>query len=404
MPGIDWNTYSGNNELDEQFLEIVGSNGLEQLVDFNTRKDATLDLIFTDQPGICQQVIPVMGLSKSDHQTAAEIDLDIQPIRRRASNLQDFGRTKIKDMRGYFASVKWDLTFVGDIDKWYDNFCDVYNDAVKKFVPVKSRRKLKLPWEISSEMKAWRKRKAKLWRLYNASKLNVHWKEYIRVCESERTVHVEARAKYELQLVGRLTKDCKPFFKYARNTMKSREAVSMVKTEDGVVLEKLEDAADAINTFFASVGKEEDMTVPIETSELTWANEEINEVRISEEEVALALRNLKASKSSGPDDVHPGLLKKCAAQLAYPIFRIFDKSINDRVIPGKWKIANIVPLRKEPRSIKVCDHRPISLTSVVSKVLERIIWKRIMKFMHDTKWFTKIQFGKEHSCQPATIS
>ncbi|KAK0148776.1 putative RNA-directed DNA polymerase from transposon X-element [Merluccius polli] len=78
-------------------------------------------------------------------------------------------------------------------------------------------------------------------------------------------------------------------------------------------------------------------------------------------------------KSPGPDNICGNTLKHCAEQLA-PVFTdIFNSSLNLCTVPILWKTSTIVPVPKLPRPTESNDFRPIALTSLVMKCLERLV-------------------------------
>jgi len=83
--------------------------------------------------------------------------------------------------------------------------------------------------------------------------------------------------------------------------------------------------------------------------------------------------DLKASKSPGPDGIHPRVLKELVCELAEPITMIFKSSIETVRLPQCWKIANITPVFKKGDKRDPSNYRPISLTCIVSKILEKIV-------------------------------
>ena len=66
-------------------------------------------------------------------------------------------------------------------------------------------------------------------------------------------------------------------------------------------------------------------------------------------------------------------LGECEKELSVPLAAILPKSIADAKIPLEWKKANVVPIHKKSDRSKVDNYRPVSLTSLVCKVLESII-------------------------------
>ena len=78
-------------------------------------------------------------------------------------------------------------------------------------------------------------------------------------------------------------------------------------------------------------------------------------------------------KAAGPDSVSPAVLKHCANQLA-PVFTyIFNASLELCHVPACFKASTIIPIPKRAKVTGLNDYRPVALTSVVMKVLERLV-------------------------------
>ena len=60
-----------------------------------------------------------------------------------------------------------------------------------------------------------------------------------------------------------------------------------------------------------------------------------------------ALKSLNVSKSPGPDEIHPRILKELSLELSKPLTMLFNKSIHDGKIPDKWKVAEVRPIFKK---------------------------------------------------------
>ena len=72
-------------------------------------------------------------------------------------------------------------------------------------------------------------------------------------------------------------------------------------------------------------------------------NNILQNVIFTENDVREKLKRLKEDKDCGPDGIHPKLLKECAEIIAKPLYLIFSKSLESRVVPTDWKLANISP-------------------------------------------------------------
>ena len=102
----------------------------------------------------------------------------------------------------------------------------------------------------------------------------------------------------------------------------------------------------------------------------------------SEQEVLDALYYLEAS---GIDNIPP------ASALFLPIHHLFKFSLNSRTIPTEWKLHKIISVFKCGDKTSVNNNHPISLLCVTFKVLERLIYNKII--MSVSKSITKHQFG-----------
>ena len=93
------------------------------------------------------------------------------------------------------------------------------------------------------------------------------------------------------------------------------------------------------------------------------------------------------------DQVHPKVLKICADSLAIPLTKLFTKSLETGKVPTSWKEAKVTPIFKKGNKKQACNYRPVSLTSVVCKLLERLIRTRIMKHIDVNDLLTDNQYG-----------
>lgn len=110
-------------------------------------------------------------------------------------------------------------------------------------------------------------------------------------------------------------------------------------------------------------------------------NEFITSVEIIPEKVLKQLKNLNISKSCGPDNCHPFFLKECAEELHRPLSVIFQKSLSSGLVPEDWKKANITCIFKKGSKSDPGNYRPVSLTSVICKLLERNVREEVVNHL-----------------------
>ena len=81
------------------------------------------------------------------------------------------------------------------------------------------------------------------------------------------------------------------------------------------------------------------------------------------------------------DGIHEKALKELAEILANPLTIIFNTSIQTGIVPDLWKIGNITALFKKGDKSNPGNYRPVSLTSAVGKLMEKIVRKVMVKYM-----------------------
>ena len=113
-------------------------------------------------------------------------------------------------------------------------------------------------------------------------------------------------------------------------------------------------------------------------------------VRITKDMVKRELRNLNPSKAFGPDEIHPKLL---IDHLCEPITILMNKSLDEGYLPMDWKTAHISPIYKKGDKSTPANYRPVSLTSIICKMMESILRKSIMNHLECENLLSTMQHG-----------
>ena len=138
-----------------------------------------------------------------------------------------------------------------------------------------------------------------------------------------------------------------------------------------------EGKANALNNQFVSVFTNEDHSpLPFISTEPT-TDPAISQIIVNVEGVFNLLSKIESNKAAGPDEIPPRLLKEMAYQMAPLLTFIFQLSLDQGQLPQDWKSANIIPIYKKENKSDPANYRPISLTSICSKILEHIIYSSI---------------------------
>ncbi len=98
-------------------------------------------------------------------------------------------------------------------------------------------------------------------------------------------------------------------------------------------------------------------------------------------------------KSSGPNELHPKILKILAPFIAKPLAHLFNLSLVTGKVPNVWRTATVCPIFKKGSREIPGNYRPVSLTSFVCKMLESILKQSIMHHLQRTEAIPKSQHG-----------
>ena len=91
---------------------------------------------------------------------------------------------------------------------------------------------------------------------------------------------------------------------------------------------------------------------------------------ITTEDVRHHLQQMNPHKSPSPDWVHPLVIEELADTFAVPLATLFDVSLRSGVLPMAWKTTVVCPMYKSGGRRAPGDYRPVSLTSVVGKLMK----------------------------------
>jgi len=103
---------------------------------------------------------------------------------------------------------------------------------------------------------------------------------------------------------------------------------------------------------------------------------------VDEKLIGEKLSKVNTSKSQGPDELNPKLLFELRNELCKPLTILFNMSIQTGAIPQDWRDACVAPLHKKGSKTKAENYRPVSLTSIISKLLESIVKDRLVKHLY----------------------
>jgi len=118
----------------------------------------------------------------------------------------------------------------------------------------------------------------------------------------------------------------------------------------------------------------------------------LTSVTIAESDVMFAINRMKNSFSCR-DDLPPMLFKKLKHILVFPLTLLFNQLLSVAAVPQDWRNTVIIPVLKKGFAGSVTNYRPISLTGVISKIMERVISRKITEYLISNSLLSDAQHG-----------
>ena len=154
---------------------------------------------------------------------------------------------------------------------------------------------------------------------------------------------------------------------------------------DGRTEEERKEFVEDLNKFYCQFDvhdftkEKEEICEALEEQAENWA---VPEVTV--EEVEKVFRNVNPNKASGPDSISGKIIKTFSRELAPVYCDLYNKTLTSHQIPDSWKAATICPVPKRSQPSTLNDYRPIALTSVLMKCLEKIVLRKLKEdfFFH----------------------
>ena len=180
------------------------------------------------------------------------------------------------------------------------------------------------------------------------------------------------------------------------NKKKSVSSSSRFIINDKVISEKLE-ISNGFNNFFVNIGPSLASKIPKDNRHpmVFMRNRIVNSFvldNVFSDEILSIIKNLKEG-SSGWDGISPSIVKSTCAAFIEPLTHIFNLSISQGIFPNDLKIARVIPLFKSGNSMSLSNYRPVSVLPVFSKILERLMYNRLLSFVNKYKILYMYQFG-----------
>ena len=156
----------------------------------------------------------------------------------------------------------------------------------------------------------------------------------------------------------------------------------LYRNADGSVVDK-KSSASAFNSYFTTLPSVL-IPPPSRVSCFPLAEKSFYLSPCKNTEISSIISQLPSSHSVDSFVLSNNVLKKISQFVSHPISHITNLSLSSGIFPHSFEVATILPLHKKGDSSLISNYRPISLLPVISKVVEKVVYRRLSSFVFST--------------------
>lgn len=411
MKEIDWesNTCSASeNHHASKFLTLTSDLFLHQFVDRPTHYRGLqtanrLDVVFANEENIVSNITYLPPIGSSHHLTLlCEIQCYTKNTLSAPREILKVHNGNYDQFRQHIRDHNWQYELgVSSTDEIWDEISGVMDTGTAKFIPkcvITINNKRRKPLWMNARALAKVKAKHQSFNRYLRTREGEDYTKYCKARNKARKATRKALKYYEREIAKNAKKNPKAFYKLVNSKTKVASSVSELHTSDGKTASTDRDKAEVLNDYFSSVFTvENESDIPdIQVNDVPETP--LSDINFDRDDVIKRMKTLNGNKATGPDNIYPKMMKELADELGPVLFDLFVTSISTGEIPRKWKQANVTPIFKKGSRHDPGNYRPVSLTSAVCKLLERLISESLFEHLARTLSPHQHGFRKGRSC------
>ena len=415
FPNIEWRNNIGDIrsstfDMRQQagiLLEFMEKYCLVQYVTEPTRLNNILDLFMSNNEDLIRD-IDIIDTSISDHRLVL-VRTCIRGCE--AEDARCLPRRGFAALNFNHSSIQWELILNEMMDVDWSSMCDhespedilariklVSLEICSKYIPLR-RQQMKNRRLIPRDRRVLMRKRTKI---NDRLKFCIDPAENSRLFTRLRNIEDSLRVSHEKECklsetraIEMIKQDPRYFYSYAKSKACIKVNVGPLKIHDQIF-----DKPEAVGKILADQYSSA-FSVPVYSFDQNNVDlicgEELPEnfitIELSENDIVDSIGKLSTGAATGPDGAPPKLLKECAAALKYPIRLLWQKSLLCGRIPEELKMGVITPVHKGGSRSEPKNYRPITLTSHLIKIFERVITERLVEFMRTRDLFNARQHG-----------
>ena len=382
-----------------------------------------LDHFYTNQPNKVTNIGLLVNNITDHFPIVATISVNSKKIQGNDiyPYIRDFRKLDIQSLNESLSSFV-DIELL-DLDTRFEAFHSHILSCLNKHIPLRKRTRKEMkfalkPW-ISSALKISIFEKDRLYRLSR----EVHpdqierKRKYNKYKKKLEKALFAAHCNFNSELIRKCQNQSKALWKtineITHRKSKTNSFLRKIQLDSGKVIENSSEIANELNKYFVQVGPKLAEKLPQSQTSfdeyLTSASCPLESFVINPTnhvEVYNIINSFSSSNCEDPLKISPKVYKLCAKPISNILSRMINKCFFRGYFPNCLKKARVIPIFKEGDPADMGNWRPISITCCTSKLIEKLVKKRLSSFLSKHRILSDHQFGyrTQHSTTHAILN
>ena len=428
MGDFNIDLHNVTDQAPDNHISILQCIGLGQIISTPTRisltRQSLIDHIYTN--------INMSNISTgtiitdiSDHFPVCAIfgDVCTTNVSPHKVHFRNYRNYRLDEFQKNLGEETWNTVYeCNDVNEAYSRFVTLFTTICDRHAPLVEKSKGKQvhkPWltkAIKKSIKTKHKMYSKLVKSGFNSELHAKYKKFRNMLTSQLRI---ARKHYYGELFKKFEGNTAKTWNTINEVLGSKEQKNRLTVDkllfdkDNVqqICETPKQIVEAFNEFFVEVGPNLANRIPdANVSFHDFLPDEVSESfcwsPVTPVEIESLLNACDHKKACGHDNLPVKLLSDGAQYISTPLAHIFNLSLKLGLFPDSLKVARVSPVYKKGDRDQPGNYRPISVLSILSKIFEKLVNKRLITFLSNNDVLYKHQYGfrENHSTKLAVIN
>ena len=344
--------------------------------------------------------------------------LNSEPLEFNSRCLND---EKLKHVNNILMNVDWIGLLTGTTsNQKFNQFSDKVDSVLDQVAPIKkvkisTKKRFIEPWMTRSLALASEKKLKLYKKTLSATCTEYEIKAYKSYCNTYNALKRKLRSDYYRMKCTEFQRNAWKLWSLINNTIKkvkNRGSIIPYITVNGLRQYNPIKIANGFGDFYASLRHNlASKIIPGTTSLSTYLDtipRSVNSMIVQPTtvpEIDTLIKQLPNKTSYGHEKISNIMLKALRTSITYPLCHIFNASLSEGTFPDRMKIAEVIPLYKGKDIDSMINYRPISLLIMLSKLLEKIMYTGLYRYLETQNLLYPSQYGfrTKRSCEQAIM-